>query len=37
MEIAKPVQSGKLTPEPIQETDAGARARPREGDGDDYR
>jgi len=30
VEIAKPVQWGKLTPEPIQGTDAGARARPRD-------
>ena len=37
MEIAKPVQWGKLTPEPIQGTDAGARAARAKGDGDDYR
>ena len=30
VEIAKPVQLAKLTPEPIQGTDAGARARPRD-------
>ena len=33
VEIAKPVQWGKLTPEPIQGTDAGARVRPRKGTG----